>query len=177
MLQINAAIDPERKQDLSVQKALHLAKADKFYELKHKFKLRAEQATNDATMFLYDETTERKGQSDVTSLLLQYFYNQGAEHKDTLVLFSDGCPEQNKNYVMVRFLYYLVHGWKLFKKVLYYFPIRGHSRLPDDQDFSFIEAKERRNNAKIQSDWDKLIISSRENPSPFNLVKVKTRFF
>nr|CAI5864627.1 unnamed protein product [Callosobruchus analis] len=78
---------------------------------------------------------------------------------------------------MVRLLYYLVHGWKLFKKVLYYFPIRGHSRLPNDQDFSLIKAKKRRNNVEIQSDWGKLIISSKENSSPFNLVRVKQQDF
>ncbi|KAF2894339.1 hypothetical protein ILUMI_11836, partial [Ignelater luminosus] len=91
----------------------------------------------------------------------------------TLVLFSDGCPGQNKNYVMVRFLYFLVHGWKLFKEIFYYFPHRGHSRLPNDQDFSLIEAKKRKNNAEVQSDWDTIILSARENSSLFYLVKVE----
>ncbi|KAF2902341.1 hypothetical protein ILUMI_03846 [Ignelater luminosus] len=74
---------------------------------------------------------------------------------------------------MVRFLYFLVHGWKLFKEIFYYFLLRGHSRLPNDQDFSLIEAKKRKNNVERQSDWDTLILSARKNPSPFNLVKVE----
>ncbi|VEN57276.1 unnamed protein product [Callosobruchus maculatus] len=53
MLQINATIDPERKQDLTAQKALHLAKADKFYELKRKFKLRARQGELTCLSFDY----------------------------------------------------------------------------------------------------------------------------
>ncbi|KAF2904553.1 hypothetical protein ILUMI_01623, partial [Ignelater luminosus] len=84
-----------------------------------------------------------------------------------------GCPGQNKNYVMVRFLCFLVHDWKLFKEIFYYFPHRGHFRLPNDQNLNLIEAKKRNNNTEVQSDWDTLILSAGENRSPFNLVKVK----
>lgn len=140
MLQINAAKDLQIKQKLITEKTLHLAKADKFYEIKRNYKLRAKQGeltclsfdymqnlplphlrtgdvffasqlwyyvfgvhdlgTSEATMFVYDETVGRKGQNDVTSLLLNYLNIQGVQ-KDTSVLFSDGCPGQNKNYVMV----------------------------------------------------------------------------
>lgn len=110
ILQINAAEDAETKQKLIATKDLHLARADKFYELKRRYKLRAKKGeltclsfdymqnlplphprtgdvffasqlwyyvfgvhhlgTGEATMFAYDETTGRKGQNDVTSLLL-----------------------------------------------------------------------------------------------------------
>ncbi|KAF2891567.1 hypothetical protein ILUMI_14606, partial [Ignelater luminosus] len=136
ILQIIAAEDAETKQKLIATKDLHLARADKFYELKLRYKLRAKQGeltcllfdcmknmpllhlrtgdvffashlwyyvfrvhdlgTGEATMFAYDETTDRKGQNDVTSLLLNYFNIQGVQ-KETIVLFSDGCPGQNKN--------------------------------------------------------------------------------
>lgn len=87
------------------------------------------------------------------------------------MLFGDECPGQNKNYLMVRFLYALVHIFKMFKTIINYFPIRGHSRLPNDQDFSLTEVKKRKNTAEIHSDtvWDRIILSAREKPSPFKL--------
>ncbi|VEN44384.1 unnamed protein product [Callosobruchus maculatus] len=217
MSQQNLCSNLEERRKIETERNIHLCRADKFYEIKRKCKLKAQQglimclsfdymqnlplphiqssevffasqlwyyvfgvhdlATNDATIFVYDETTGKKGQNDVTSLLLQYF-NKTDVTKDDLVLFSDGCPGQNKNYVMVRFLYALVHIFKVFKTITYYFPIRGHSRLPNDQYFSLIEAKKRKNMAEVQSDWDRLILEAREKPSPFNLVKVpQSNFF
>lgn len=91
-----------------------------------------------------------------------------------LVLISDGCPGQNKNYTMLHFLYILVHGFNLFESITYMFPVRGHSYLPNDQDFSIIEKKKRKKERiEVPQDWYKLILESRINPSPFRLVKVK----
>lgn len=67
----------------------------------------------------------------------------------------------------------LVHGFKIFDKVEYIFPMRGHSYLPNDQDFSLIEKKKRKvGKAEVPEEWDKLILNARAHPSPFNLVKV-----
>ncbi|CAH1107027.1 unnamed protein product [Psylliodes chrysocephalus] len=67
----------------------------------------------------------------------------------------------------------LVHCLKIFDKVEYIFPMRGHSYLSNDQDFSLIEKKKRKlGKAEIPDDWDKRILNSRLHSSPFNLVKV-----
>lgn len=217
-LKINTAEKNGSEQNqLITEKNLHLAKADKFYELKRMYKRKAQMGevtclsfdfmqnlplphirtsdvffasqlwyyvfgvhdigANLVTMYVYDEMTARKGQNDVISLLLHYMNNNNV-NTDTLVLFSDGCPGQNKNYLMVNFLYFLVHGLKMFKTILYIFPIRGHSRLPNDQDFSLIELKKRKNDVEVQSGWDEIIKAARTNPSPFNVVNAsQDKFF
>ncbi|CAH2000018.1 unnamed protein product [Acanthoscelides obtectus] len=53
--------------------------------------------------------------------------------------------------------YILVHALRLFKKVTHVFSIRGHSYLPNDQDFALIEKKKRRNSPEVPEDWDALI--------------------
>lgn len=58
-----------------------------------------------------------------------YFIFYKRDTSRTLVLFSDGCSCQNKNYVMLHFLYILVHCFKMFDSITSYFPIRGHSYL------------------------------------------------
>lgn len=57
-----------------------------------------------------------------------------------LHLFSDGCPGQNKNHTLVRFLLALA-GTNRFNVIHHYFPIRGHSFLPNDRDFGCIKRK------------------------------------
>jgi hypothetical protein len=83
-------------------------------------------ATNEAAMYTYHEGQAKKGANEVTFMLLHYLNNRALPSRN-LVLFSDGCPGQNKNYVMLHFLYMLVHCLKIFDTVNYIFPMRGHS--------------------------------------------------
>ncbi|PSN29075.1 hypothetical protein C0J52_28073 [Blattella germanica] len=212
---VEASSDTEKCQYLT-EKELHLARADKFFELKRLYKKKAASGEmtfisfdfmqnlplphirtcdvfysrqlwyyvfgihdigkNQVFMNVYDELTGKRGQNNVTSMLLKYFNMIGAEHEH-LVLMSDGCPGQNKNYHMVHFIYMLVHWLKLFNKVTYIFPMRGHSYLPNDQDFSLIEAKKRKHNAEVHSDWDALIRSARQKPEPFNVINIVQQDF
>lgn len=129
-----------------------------------------------ASMYLYHEGIGKKGQNDVTSLLFHHL--KGLENpKEHLVLFSDGCSGQNKNYVMVHFLYMLVHCLKMFKQITYIFPIRGHSYLPNDQDFAIISKRKRKEAAETPAEWIDIISGCRESPSPFNVVNVERSMF
>lgn len=51
-----------------------------------------------ASMYTYHETIGKKGQNDVTSLLLDYLKNIKDDLKEEIILISDGCPGQNKNF-------------------------------------------------------------------------------
>jgi hypothetical protein len=64
-------------------------------------------------MFTYHEGNAKKGQNEVTSFLFNYLTRK-EDLKRKLVLISDGCSGQNKNFVMMYFLYMLVHCLKLF---------------------------------------------------------------
>ncbi|CAH1958008.1 unnamed protein product [Acanthoscelides obtectus] len=130
-----------------------------------------------ATMYTYDETIAKKGQNEVTSLLFHYFTQVPDITSRNLVLISDGCPGQNKNYVMMHFMYLLVHCLKLFDNITYIFPIRGHSFLPNNQDFSIISKRKAVEVAEIPEHWDTIIQTCRSNPSPFNLIKVQQKHF
>ena len=90
-------------------------------------------------MHLWDETTAKRGSSEVASCLHRCLSQRstGAKH---LVLFSDGCPGQNKNRIIATFLLKLVHDGQ-FEQVDHFFLVRGHTFLPNDRDFSVIERK------------------------------------
>nr|CAH7751893.1 unnamed protein product [Callosobruchus chinensis] len=106
-------------------------------------------AHDSACMYVYTEDVAKKGSNDVTSMLLHYLKNKDIVH-DHLIIFSDGCSGQNKNHVMVYFQYMLVHVLKLFKKITHIFPMRGHSFLPNDQDFALIEKKKKQTVQRFQ---------------------------
>nr|XP_022906884.1 uncharacterized protein LOC111418579 [Onthophagus taurus] len=130
------------------------------------------------TMYTYHEGVGKKGSNDMTSMLLHYINSNEFTFK-RLVLISDGCPGQNKNHVMVYFLYFLVHVLKVFTSILYIFPVRGHSYLPSDQDFALIEKKKRRmERVEVPEQWDDLIRRAREKPVPFEVINFnQDKFF
>lgn len=98
---------------------------------------------NSCKFYVYDESQGGKGANEVCSFLYDYLNTLNLEfpkEEYDLILFSDGCGGQNRNHTMVRFLSCLSgeHG---YKSVAHYFPIRGHSYLPNDRDFSLVKRK------------------------------------
>ncbi|CAH1112277.1 unnamed protein product [Psylliodes chrysocephalus] len=123
--------------------------------------------TDEASIYAYTEGQAKKGANDVCSMLL-HFFNSNNFTTRSLVLLSDRCPGQNKNYIMLHFLFILVHVLNIFEKITYLFPIRGHSYLPNDQDFALIEKKKPYlERVKTPEEWDKVILSARSKPSKF----------
>nr|CAH7751890.1 unnamed protein product [Callosobruchus chinensis] len=70
---------------------------------------------NTGHFYTYHEGQALKGPNEVCSFLYDYILNHIPEEITELHLFSDGCPGQNRNNTMVRFLLAL-QGTKRFKK-------------------------------------------------------------
>lgn len=90
------------------------------------------------TCFVYHEVEGGKGANDVCSHLKYYidtFIHPGIK---LLLIFADNCTGQNKNQPIVRFLMALIE-LKRFESVEMLFPLRGHSFMPCDRDFSIIK--------------------------------------
>jgi hypothetical protein len=126
---------------------------------------------NSATMYVYDEQNGCKGADNVCSLLFHYFCRLPYK---PLVLICDNCPGQNKNKTLVRFLYIVVHVWKIVPSVVVLFPICGHSYLYNDGDFAQIDKKKP---CETPTDWIQEIQVSRMNPTPFEVVHVDFSMF
>lgn len=94
--------------------------------------------TNKSTMYVYHEGVARKSPNEVCSWLWHYLEQQKEKGFKELVIFSDGAAGQNKNNCLIRFLMNLTER-EVFEKITYYFPVRGHSFLPCDQDFGQIK--------------------------------------
>ena len=92
-------------------------------------------ATNVGTMYVWDESTAKRGSNEVASCLLHYITNYLSEDVEMLYLYSDGCGGQNKNYTIFWFLQSLVK-LQYLKRIVHFYPICEHSFLPCDSDFA-----------------------------------------
>ena len=61
-------------------------------------------------MFLWDEVTARRGAIEICSCLYKYFTTIVPPTTKKLVIVSDNCPGQNKNYIIVLFYMFLAHS-------------------------------------------------------------------
>lgn len=81
---------------------------------------------------------------------------------------------QNKNYTVIRFLHWLVHGLKRFEKAKIIFPIRGHSYLECDKNMGLINQKA---NIDLPREWWAVFKSARQSPTPFVVIECKRDMF
>ena len=63
-------------------------------------------ADNNASMYVWPESIAQRGANEVVSCL--HHYLSSLTGVDTLFLFSDSCPGQNKNSIVMHYLYSLV---------------------------------------------------------------------
>ena len=72
------------------------------------------------------------GSDDVVSMLWHFVQNYCPSEVKHLELFCDSCGGQSKNYTVFRFLYAVVHFWKMVESVKLTFPVHGHSYMGCD---------------------------------------------
>ena len=76
-------------------------------------------ANNVASMYSWPETIAHRGANEVVSCLDHFF--KSLEGVDTLLLFSDSCGGQNKNSIVIYYLFSIVRAG-LFRRIQHFFP-------------------------------------------------------
>lgn len=89
-------------------------------------------------------------------------------------IYSDNCGGQNKNHALSRLLCALTETGR-FKVIEHYYPVKGHSYLPCDMDFSLIKRSLKRLNRLYSiNQIIKTIVHCTSNLSKFTLKLVQT---
>ena len=94
-------------------------------------------------MYCWTEGTAKRGSVEVISCMLKFLRSIASTWPE-LVLWSDTCGGQNRNFNMTASLITLVNDSDLnIKKVTHRYLWSGHSFLPNDTNFSHIEKKKK----------------------------------
>lgn len=132
--------------------------------------------TREAFFYVWNESKGRRGSNEVASCLQHYLSNFVGDNVKNLVIFSDNCGGQNKNTNIVLFYLRLIHSGG-FDNIEHYFLISGHSYLPCDRDFGFLEGKLKGLPVYTTDHYVELMRSCRDN-NPFKVVEMgSTDFF
>ena len=94
-------------------------------------------------MFMWPETTAKRGSSEVTSCLMKNIqkYATGAK---SLQSYSDNSVGQNKNIALIG-LYSHLHDTKVYDSIDHKFMYKGHSFLPNDRFVQVSDITHKRN--------------------------------
>lgn len=121
-------------------------------------------SNSSSKFYVYDETIAKKGADNVASMLYDFIMFHLPDTVKKLSIFCDSCGGQNKNYVVIRFIYYIVHMQRKLDEIKIVFPVRGHSYMECDRNMALINQKA---HIELPSDWADQIAVARSKPSPF----------
>lgn len=137
-------------------------------------------------MFMWDESMAKRGSDEIGSCILKYLSVANVRAKK-LVIFSDNCGGQNKNWNIMSMWSHLVNT-KRFQVIEHYFLIAGHTFLPSDRDFAKIEKYHVQHCQNVYSpeQWreiiircgtkHKFIVTMLSNQDMLNLTKLQEHF-
>lgn len=97
--------------------------------------------------FFWDESVAGRGSEEIISCLNEYFTGNDI-HAERLVVTSDNCSGQNKNWAMIAYWMNLISTGR-FDTIEHHFPLPGHTMLPSDEDFGIIESFTRKHVSSI----------------------------
>lgn len=97
---------------------------------------------NTATMCVWPEHVGSRGADEIGSCLLRSLRLTVRDGKKNLVVWSDCCSGQNKNFKIFCLWLYLVQSGQ-FDEIVHKFFVPGHSFMDSDRDFGLIEQKQR----------------------------------
>lgn len=106
----------------------------------------------------WTEDMADRGSCEVASSLLRFVeVDNACRNKDHLLIWSDSCAGQNKNFSMIALYQYMIlKGY--FKVTDHKFPEVGHSFLDSDRDFGRIEKRLRKHDTVYVPDQYREII-------------------
>ena len=132
--------------------------------------------TGRSYMFVWDEVTARRGAIEICSCIFKFVTTVVPSTVKKLIIISDNCPGQNKNFFIVMFHLYLVHCG-LFNEIIHMFLRPGHTYNAADRDFACIEAT-LRTQQRILDIYDYIsLIQKARTRKPFMVTKMEQSDF
>lgn len=146
---------------LDLQKCLptpYLSNNQSFYYLKlWTFNLTIYDSTNNSSYcLLWDESEAGRGGNEIASALIKWTRSTIADSSiEHLIIWSDNCPSQNRNIIMMLCYLWLLKICPNLKTVEHKFLLRGHTHMEADHVHALIERTlKKQPTMEICTPWD-----------------------
>jgi len=124
-------------------------------------------------MAVWTETEGKRGANEVCSCIWEFLSSVDISNVQQIKTFSDSCGGQNRNKTVITFFMWVcdtlgIDSWE------HTYLESGHSYLPNDQDFSTIEKKSKKQIIYTKEQWFNFIREAREK-LPFKVIEMKNK--
>ena len=109
---------------------------------------------NTTTCLMWDESKSGRGANQMASGFFKWISTL-SETVSEIYVWSDNCPSQNRNMIMVVAYFWIMHNYPNIKIINHKFLLRGHTHMEVDGDHSLIERERKKTPfLKIMTPWD-----------------------
>ena len=122
---------------------------------------------NNGIMCVWGEHHAGRGSEEIVSCLMKVMPLLESYDKEHLIVWSDSCYGQNKNFSVMCFWQYVL-ATTSFKKVTHRFFVPGHSFMASDSDFALIEKRKKHETVYTCKQWADVIRRAKVN-NPFTV--------
>lgn len=134
--------------------------------------------TIDGYCYIWYESAGGVTANDYASIICQFIKDHvknDLQPEQNLILYSDGCTSQNRDYIMANSLLNLSMTFNITieQKVLE----KGHTQMEADSMYSVIERKIRHTNINVPADYVGICMRAREKPRPYQVYYLHHEFF
>lgn len=111
--------------------------------------------TNETTCIMWDESKANRGANEMASGILKWAQYNCNDTVEELTIWSDNCPAQNRNMIMVMCYFWLFTVIPSLKVINHKFLLRGHTHLEVDGAHSLIEREKKKTPSfHIMTPWN-----------------------
>lgn len=136
--------------------------------------------TNKAvTCVMWDESKSGRGANEMASGMYSWALSNIRPNHEHLIIWSDNCPSQNRNIVMVMAYFFILKKFPSLKIIEHKFLLRGHTHLEVDSCHSLIEREKKKTlGFQIMTPWDwQQIARMCSINNPFQIINMETEDF
>ncbi|OXA41441.1 hypothetical protein Fcan01_23603 [Folsomia candida] len=130
--------------------------------------------SHDARCCLWDESEGELVASVFATCLVKYIEEKFTDDLP-IVIYSDGCTNQNRNAMMSTAL--LDYAIKNNKIIIQKFLEKGHTQMEVDSVHSAIECKLKKKIIYLPTDYKQICVEARTKPSPYDVVYLNHEYF
>ncbi|XP_047041312.1 uncharacterized protein LOC124645543 [Helicoverpa zea] len=129
-----------------------------------------ESRTREGYCYSWTETEGKRGANEVCTILEKYIKmvdDRGSVRH--LLLYSDACPGQNKNKIVLACIHICLQNCKNIASIQMNYLLPGHSYMPVDSMHSVIEKSVTNTIIWAPSQWATVFTLARKNPKPYHV--------
>lgn len=120
--------------------------------------------------FTWDESEGKRGSNEIATILKKYI--DIVDERGTikhLILYSDSCPGQNKNKIILSCLHQCLHSCINVMSIQINYLLPGHTYMPVDSMHAVIERSVTNNIIWAPSQWATIFSLARKSPKPYHV--------